>query len=283
VRPSPKLLLGIAVSAFGAYAVLCGYLWARQRTLIFIPDATVARTPADLGLAYSEVRIPLGDGAFVYGWWLPANDASSGATLLYLHGNDGNLGFEVARLQALATSGHPILAIDYRGYGASSGPAPSERQVYDDATAAWDHLVRDRGIDPRTLVLYGHSLGGAVAVELALRRAPLCAVVLDGTFTSLAALARSRFPLVPVAWLLDQRFDTAGKMSRLRVPALLVHGTADEEVPVAMARQLHALAPVDKELLLVPGAGHEEALLAGRASVVAAISRAVDRCRAKAG
>jgi len=226
-----------------AYTAVCAYLWWQQRALIFNPEAAVTHTPDEAGIAFRELAIPvLGDGV-LDAWWLPATSASpNAATVLYLRGNDGNLGREVARLAALHRQGLPILAVDYRGFGRSSGPAPSEARVYEDATEAWDYLVGEKGIAPRHLILYGHSLGAAVAVELALRRPTACAVVLESAFTSMADMARREYPLIPADWLLNQRFDTASKVARLELPIVLVHGVADEIVPVSMSRQLYGSA-----------------------------------------
>jgi hypothetical protein len=121
------------------HAAVCVYLGSQQRALIFLPDPVVRHTPTEFGLPYVEVTIPLGDSGVLHGWWLPSRlTPSTPIAVLYLRGNDGNLGTELPRLKALHLHGLPILAIDYRGYGRSSGVAPSEAQVYDDATAAWD-------------------------------------------------------------------------------------------------------------------------------------------------
>ena len=259
-----------------AYAAACAYLWTQQRALIFQPQATVLRNPGGVGAEFRELNIPVADGGVINAWWLPAD--SSAATLLYLRGNDGNLGLEVERLSALHRYGLPILAIDYRGYGRSSGPAPSEAQVYEDATAAWDYLVRMQGVDPSRIVLYGHSLGGAVAAELARRRGPACGIVLESTFTSMAEMGRLAYPMMPVDWLLHERFDTLSKIGHLDLPIMFVHGTADEVVPLVMAEQLYRAAGGDKRLVRVEGAGHEDALLNGGARLSEDVSRLVRTC-----
>jgi fermentation-respiration switch protein FrsA (DUF1100 family) len=283
MRVAARVLLA-AIGVLGLfYAFACAYLWVEQRSLIFLPDAVVRRTPADLGLAFREVSIPMQGGNAVSAWWLPAEPESAPTTavLLYLHGNDGNLGREADRLRSLHEYGFPVLAIDYRGYGRSGGPKPSESQVYEDATAAWDYLVGTRGVDPRRIVIYGHSLGGAVAVELALRRGPACGVVLEATFTSMSDMGRLAYPWLPVDRLLRERFDTLRKVSRLALPLLFVHGTADAEIPSAMSEKLYGAARGDKWLVLVPGAGHEEALPAGGVPLLEAVTRLGRMCGAR--
>lgn len=278
---SLRILSSIAAVAALAYIAACTYLWHAQRQLIFIPEASVDRTPADVGLEFLEVTIPVTKGSAIAAWWLPPHPADTKSTvMLYLHGNDGNLARELRRLQVLHGYGFPILAIDYRGYGRSTGPLPSEAQVYDDAVSAWTYLVHVRRIDPRRVVIYGHSLGAAVAAELALRRAPACGVVLDSAFTSMADIARLEYPWVPVDLLLDQSFDVLHKVRRLEVPIVLVHGSADREVPFVMSERLYDAAHADKRLVLVDGAGHDDALVKGGEPLqraIAGLERSCDR------
>ena len=269
----------IAVIAALSYMAACTYLWYAQRHLIFIPDRLVDRTPADVGLDFVDVEIPVARGSSMTAWWLPSGSPDSrSAVLIYLHGNDGNLARELRRLQALQRYGLPILAVDYRGYGRSTGPFPSEVRVYDDAVAAWDQLVRVRGIAPRRIVIYGHSLGAAVAAELALRRGPACGIVLESAFTSVADMARLEYPWIPADLLVNQRFDALRKIARVELPIVLVHGTADREVPFAMSARLYDAAHSPKRLVTVEGAGHEDAMPKGGESLKRAIGELVRKC-----
>jgi fermentation-respiration switch protein FrsA (DUF1100 family) len=270
----------IAIVVFGGvgYAAACAYLWAWQREIIFLPEPTSLRPSAEIGTTYQSVRIPVGTAGFLAAWWLPSALAEAApAAMLYLHGNEGNLAREVDRLQALRRLGLPILAIDYRGYGQSSGPPPSEAQLYEDAAAAWNHLTHVIGLEPTQLVIYGHSLGGAVAAELALRQPAACAIVLESTFTSMADMGRLRYPIFPIDWLLNQRFDTAERVARLLQPIVIVHGTRDDIVPVGMAEQLFVAAREPKRLLLVHG-GHEDALQNSGQLLHEAITQLVQQC-----
>ena len=270
----------ISIVVFGGvgYAAACAYLWAWQREIIFLPEPTSLRPSAEIGTTYQSVRIPVGTAGFLAAWWLPsALPEAAPAAMLYLHGNEGNLAREVDRLQALRRLGLPILAIDYRGYGQSSGPPPSEAQLYEDAAAAWNHLTHVIGLEPTQLVIYGHSLGGAVAAELALRQPAACAIVLESTFTSMADMGRLRYPIFPIDWLLNQRFDTAERVARLLQPIVIVHGTRDDIVPVGMAEQLFVAAREPKRLLLVHG-GHEDALQNSGQLLHEAITQLVQQC-----
>lgn len=279
VAIATRVLIAMVVFAGVGYAAACACLWARQREIIFLPTPTVLHTPAHIGATYQPLSIPVGADGFVAAWWLPATLARSApAAVLYLHGNEANLARELDRLDALRRLGLPILAIDYRGYGESSGPAPSESRVYDDAAAAWDYMIEVIGLDPGHVVIYGHSLGGAIAAELALRRPAACALVLESAFTSMADMARLHYPMFPVDWLLNQRFDTAQRVARLRQPIVFVHGTHDDIVPVGMSERLLAAAREPKRLLLVGNAGHEDALQRAGEELHEAVKQLVQQC-----
>lgn len=284
---SARFLVGLrsALVAIGAavlvYGAACGFVWSIQRQLIFFPQAEVTRTPADVAVDYGSMRVPVNDDSALEAWWLPAHpEVATPPVVLYLRGNDGNLGWEVDRLRALHEYGVAVLAIDYRGYGRSDGPPPSEVQVYEDAVAAWDFLVGARGIRPHRIVVYGHSLGGAVAAELALRRGPACALVLEATFTTMADMGRLQYPWLPVDRLLRERFETEAKLGQLDLPVIVVHGTADDLVPFAMGERLYRAARGDRHWVPVPGAGHEQAMPMAGPPLVDAIARVARRCAA---
>ncbi len=262
-------LLALLVIGYGGAT---WYLWAKQRELIFLPSRDAQQSPADVGLRYEEVWLPVGGSHTVslHGWWLQADDAAAPA-ILYLHGNDLNLGGNVERIARLYRMGFTVLAVDYRGYGKSGGGFPSEIQVYEDAEAAWNYLVRQRRVDPGRAFIYGHSLGGAIAVELALRHPEAAGLIVESTFTSMPEVARTVYWMFPVDWLLNQRFDALAKVPMLRVPALFIHGTADREVPYAMSERLFGAARGTKRLTLIPGGGHEDSAKVGEAAYTRAV------------
>jgi uncharacterized protein len=263
------ILLVLSIAAYGGG---CWYLWTKQRELIFLPTRDVSRTPADVHLKYEDVRLPVGGEhpGFLNGWWLQSA-AADAPLVLYLHGNDRNLGANVDRIAALYRLGFSVLAVDYRGYGKSEGAFPSESRVYDDAEAAWDYLARQRHIEPRRAFIYGHSMGGAVAIELALRRPEAGGVIAESTFTSISDMAKIDYWMFPVDWLLNQRFDALAKSRTLRTPVLFIHGMADTEVPYAMSERLFAAAPEPKWLTLIAGGGHEDSGSVGGALYARAV------------
>jgi fermentation-respiration switch protein FrsA (DUF1100 family) len=237
--------LSIIPVALGGAA--CGMLDSLERELVFRPVVENWAGYSPEILREEEVWIPVGAGGErLHAWWLAAPGAEQ--TLLYFHGARVNLSGSVYRLRAFRNAGFNVLALDYRGFGKSSPALPSEQSVYEDAEAAWRWL-ETRVPDPRRRILYGHSLGGAIAAEVALRGGNAAALVLESSFTSIAELAGPGLPIT-------QRLDLAGKLGRLELPVLIVHGARDELVPAEMAERLYRAARGPKRLLLVEGAGH---------------------------
>jgi pimeloyl-ACP methyl ester carboxylesterase len=176
--------------------------------------------------------------------------------VLYLHGARWSLGGNLFRIARWQRMGFNVLAIDYRGFGRSDGELPSEAQAYADAQAAWEALRR-REPDPARRFVFGHSLGGAVAIDLATRSPDMAGLVVESSFTSIRDMAEmTKYGYLPVGLILTQRFDSLAKVPKLAVPVLFIHGAEDRWVPPAMSERLHAAAPAPKRLVLVPGGGH---------------------------
>ena len=203
---------------------------------------------AALGAEDVELRSP--DGLRLHGWLVPARGETL-ATVLYLHGNAGNLSDRPAHLEALAAAGAEVLIVDYRGYGKSEG-SPSESNLYEDADAGYDWLIA-HGRRPERFVLYGESLGTAAATDLASRR-ECGGLVLESPFPSRSAVAALVVPLLGP--LVARGFETARKIAKVRCPVLVVHGTADGVIPHAMGRAVFDAAPEPKTFWSVPGARH---------------------------
>jgi len=192
-------------------------------------------------------------------WWLPAADPAA-PTLFYLHGTFRNLYRNYPKIEALRDAGFAVVAVDYRGWGDSTPIVPSEKTIVADAEAAWAELVR-RQPDPGKRVIYGHSLGGAVAIDLAGRRhrgVDYAALVVESTFPSLADLAGSAAgPLGPIAvWLSGERFDSFAKIGHVDAPILMLHGERDTTVPVALGRKLRDAAPAGVRWVEIEGGSH---------------------------
>jgi uncharacterized protein len=222
-----------------------------QRSLIYVPDA-VRKAPSETGLSgITEETIVTPDGARLVAWWLKAKPGHR--TLLYFHGNGGHLVDRAPRFKIFDELGLGVLMLAYRGYSGSTGN-PSEAANVADGLLAFDFLT-GRGVPTSDIVLFGESLGTGVAAEVAQAR-PAAGLVLDSPYTSLAAVGQWHYPWLPVTWLLLDRYDTLTRIGQLHLPLLILHGEADEIVPVAMGRAVFAAANEPKKLMTYPGAKH---------------------------
>ncbi|MEG4359791.1 alpha/beta fold hydrolase [Microcoleus sp. Aus8_D1] len=209
----------------------------------------------------------------------PLNKGALGRVVLYLHGNGSNVGANVEHANRFHSLGLSVFMIDYRGYGNSQGDFPSESRVYEDAQLAWDYLVKQRGINPNQIYIYGHSLGGAIAIDLAVRHPEAAGLIVDGSFTSVRAMVdfqKPQFGMFPIDFLLTQRFDSLAKVDRLQMPVLFIHGTADTVVPAQMGKKLFDAAPEPKQLYMVPGGGHNNAAQIGGAEYLHRVKQFLD-------
>ncbi len=218
----------------------------------------------------------------LYAWWIPAEQADA-PTMLYLHGNDKNIGgaFEVSRVMRLHEMGYNLLAVDYRGYGKSTGGEPDEAKVYEDAEASWKYLLSSRAGNPKRTYIYGHSLGGAIAIDLAVHHPEAAGLIAESTFTSMADMARHKYAYMPVDLLLNQRFDSLSKVRHLKVPLLLIHGTWDRRIPYQMSQRLFESAPQPKFEKLIEGGQHENNGFVAPLEYRAAVTEFVQRCTAQ--
>lgn len=237
-------------------------LYLYQERLIFKPETTIQTTPAERNLAYQEVWVPVeqtGGADKLYGWWLPAQGKTIG-TILYLHGYSGNIGDNLTPAYQLTQLGFSVFLVDYRGYGKSQGKFPFERQVYADAEVAWNYLTTIRKISPKQMIIYGHSMGGAIAIDLATHHPEASSLIVQSSFTNLLTMAERSWWLkvVPLQLLLTQKFDSLAKVGSLKMPILYIHGTGDRFVPPEMSRSLYtASSTVNKQLILVINAEHK--------------------------
>ncbi len=215
-----------------------------------------------MGLAYEDVRLETEDGVALAAWWVPA-ETPRGAVVI-AHGNGGNMSHRLDKIRLFHDLGYGVMAFDYRGYGASEGK-PTEKGTYADMAAAVDHVVTVRETNSARLVLYGESLGGAVAIEEAVRRAP-AALVVDSSFTSVPAMASRYYPWLPARLLLRFRYDSLSRMPAIKCPVLVLHSPQDDVVPFAMGRQLFASAPEPKAFAELVGGHNTGGLMAAPAA-----------------
>lgn len=223
-------------------------------TLLYFPSRTLVGTPADAGLTYEDVELATDDGQRLHGWWVPRR-AAARAHVLLCHGNAGNISDRIVHAEVLTAAGFDVLLFDPRGYGASSG-RPDEAGMYRDARAARNWLVSRPGVDPARVLYLGESLGGAVALELALAHPP-AGLVLLSAFTSVRDMARLHYRAVPPA-LVPDAYPSLRRIANLRAPLLVLHGEDDMIVPVEHGRALFDAAPGPKRLRVVRGVGHND-------------------------
>lgn len=256
-----KTLLWGGVITVTIYLSACLFLVFQQSRFIFFPYRPINTTPEFFNLDYEDIWIPVqtqaGKVERIHGWWIPAKSQPQ-RVLLYLHGNGSNVGGNIAHASRFHQLGFSVLLIDYRGYGQSEGSFPTQAQVYQDAAAAWDYLVSTIQIQPSQILIYGHSLGGAVAINLGVQQPQAAGLIVESSFTSIREIVtqQRQYAIFPVDLLLHQRFDSLQKVPLLQIPVLFIHGTADTTVPVVMSQQLYAAAREPKQLLLVPNAEH---------------------------
>ncbi|QIR35307.1 alpha/beta hydrolase [Tolypothrix sp. PCC 7910] len=260
-----KLVIWFTIIGAIAYFCVCIFLFIQQPRLIFFPSTIIEKTPELFNLSYEEVWLPVpggnAKGERIHGWWLKAKQAdkkSNSKVLLFLHGNGINIGANIAHAHRFYKLGFSVLLIDYRGYGRSQGAFPNETRVYEDAATAWNHLVQQRQIPPSHIFIYGHSLGGAIAIDLALKHPEAAGLIVESSFTSIRDVVayRNLFRMFPVNLILTQRFESIKKIPKLKVPVLFIHGIEDSSVPFFMSKELYAIAPEPKQLILVPNAEH---------------------------
>lgn len=244
-----RMLLSLSAIIAVAYAALVLLMYWGQSRLMYFPQQVLSDTPADIGLAYSTVHIATADGETLHGWWVPVPEAKG--TVLLFHGNAGNISHRINYLAMFKRLGYHTLLVDYRGYGQSSG-TPSEAGMYLDAQAAWHYLIDVQGHAPAQIALFGESLGGAVAAELASHERPGL-LVLSSTFTSVPDLAATLYPFLPVRWIARFRYDTRASLQSVSCPVFIAHSSDDEIIPFEHGQRLLEAAAEPKQFLTLEG------------------------------
>ena len=248
-----RIALGLGVGSVLIYAALALLLFLFQDRLVFGPSWPLGKTPEEVGLDFERVAIETSDGGEFVAWWIPSESSQeSGAekAVLLCHGNAGNIGHRLHFAEFFHSLGLSALLFDYRGFGDSPGE-PSEAGTYLDAQAAYDFIVA-RGYAPEQIVVFGESLGAAVAIDLALQR-PVARLVTESAFQSVPKLGSDMYPWLPVRWLARTHYASVDKAAALRVPWLIVHSPDDTLVPFHHGEALLAQAGPTARLLRTEG------------------------------
>lgn len=254
LKSAIRITLGVLVGA-------TLFLVFSEKRLIYYPAAEVEVTPKALGLPFEEVAIDVEPGVKLHGWFISAAKEPSVATVLFSHGNAGNIADRLDRVLRWRELGADFLLYDYRGYGRSTG-SPDEEGTYRDGRAAYDYLVKSRHVDPARLVLMGESLGCAVSIQLAIER-KAAGLVIEAPFASIAHMANAIYPFLPLGSFIRTRYENVRKIPQLKMPLFVVQGTRDEVIPVSQGKMVFDAAPEPKQYLAIEGAHHNDVYVVG--------------------
>jgi alpha/beta superfamily hydrolase len=255
-------MLSLLFTIAAVYLALCVLVFIFQARLLYLPNIGgrgLSATPADIGLAFEDVRFSTRDGAALHGWFIPAPQAQH--VLLHCHGNGGNISHRLDAIRLFHDLGLSVFIFDYRGYGLSAG-RPDEEGTYRDAEAAWNYLLDARGLSAERIVVHGHSLGAAIAAQLVRGRQP-AALILESPFTSIADVASRHYWFLPVRWLSRFDYPTAAFVRDVHAPLLVVHSQYDEISPFAHGRVVFEQANEPKAFLEIGGDHNAGFLLSG--------------------
>jgi fermentation-respiration switch protein FrsA (DUF1100 family) len=254
--------LSIVLLAALCYGVFAGFIYLMQPQLLYypnVPSRELTATPARIGLDYEAVTLQTEDGVRLSAWFIP--HPAPRATLLFFHGNAGNLSHRLESIGLFHELGLAVFIIDYRGYGESEGD-PTEAGTYRDAAAAWRYLVERRQIAAQEIVIFGRSLGAAIAADLASHTRP-AALIIESAFTSVPNMAARLYPWLPVRWLSRYRYNTQHSLETITCPLLVIHSREDDIIPFSEGEQLFAHAREPKQFLELHG-GHNDGFLVSR-------------------
>jgi fermentation-respiration switch protein FrsA (DUF1100 family) len=258
-----NIIGSIIILAAGMYGALCLYLFLMQAKLLYypeIPSRKLTASPRDIGLEYESVSITTSDGVTIHGWFVPAQQGRG--TILFFHGNAGNISHRLDSLKIFHDLGLSTLIIDYRGYGSSSGSL-SEQGTYFDAEAAWLYLTESRKIPAQEIVVFGRSLGAAVGAYIAAKQNP-AALILESAFTSVPDMAARLYPIFPVRLLSRFQYNTEKSLLSVSSPVLIIHSPDDEIIPYKNGQILYNSARQPKYFLEIQGGHNEGFLVSGR-------------------
>jgi hypothetical protein len=243
----------------GAYAALVLVAYFGQASMLYLPNLpsrALTASPQDIGLLYENIEFLSEDGLRLHGWYIPA--AAARGTVLFFHGNAGNISHRLDSIRIFHDLKLAVFIFDYRGYGNSEG-RPSERGLQRDALAAWRFLTEARGVAPGQIIVFGRSLGAAVAAWLAMQKPP-AALIVESAFTSVPDMAAELYRWLPARWLVRIEHATRDYVARVRCPVLVVHSPQDEIIPFHHGEAIFAAAHAPKEMLRLRG-GHNEGFI----------------------
>ncbi|OGT62817.1 MAG: hypothetical protein A2W69_01975 [Gammaproteobacteria bacterium RIFCSPLOWO2_02_47_7] len=239
-------LIFILVSVWVLLSLL---LYIFQPKFVYFPYSSLQATPGDAGLPYEDVYLTTSDNLKIHGWYVPHEKPR--ATLLFLHGNGGNISHRLEKLWIYNQLGLSVFIIDYRGYGLSES-SPSEQGTYLDAETAWNYLTQEQQIRASDIIIYGESLGGAVAAWLA-TRVEAGALIIESVFTSIRDMGKHYYPYMPVTLIARIKYPVIEYIREVLCPVLIIHSPADDIVPFHMGKAVYEAANQPKDFLEITG------------------------------
>ena len=258
----------LLVVAACLYGVVVAFVYFQQSSLIYypqMPGRELTATPQHVGLEYQDVHFTSDDNIRLHGWFVPRQAAKG--TILFFHGNAGNISHRLDSIGIFHELGLNVFIIDYRGYGQSEGEV-SEQGTYRDAEAAWNYLIRTRGIDEERIVIFGRSLGASIAAWLANRKTP-AALILESGFSSVPSMAKRIYPFLPVEWLSRFRYETGEYVKTVTSPVLVAHSPDDEIIPYAEGLQVFESVSENGWFFEMRGGHNDGYRLSGKAYIEA--------------
>ncbi len=253
-------VFNLLFSSLLIYISILIYLFFRQSYLIFLPKkGKIYHTPKELSIPFEVHKLELTENQTIYLWFIPASKPTQ-TTILFCHGNAGNLEDRLEILKVLYQLGTNLVLFDYRGYGESKGK-PSETNTYTDAELIYNFLRKQKKIPANKIIIFGRSLGGGVACELAFRHPETGALILDSTFISMPKIAQKYYPYVPVFFLIRHRYENIKKLPKIKIPKLIIHSKEDDIVPFYHGQKLFETACEPKSFLILQKGGHRNCFI----------------------
>ena len=252
-------ILKLVIVSLGVYVFLSAYFYFIQSSLIYYPEMpgrNLASSPESIGLTYQNIELITEDDIKLHGWFIP-NDKTK-KTVLFFHGNAGNISHRLESIKIFHQLGLNVFIIDYRGYGQSEGKT-TEEGTYRDAEAAWNYLIETRGISNQQIIIFGRSLGAAIATWLANKHTP-AGLIIESGFTSVANMGQKLYPFLPIRWLTHFSYDTREYVKNISCPVMIAHSSDDEIIPYDEALEIFHSAPEPKIFLDMRG-GHNDGFI----------------------
>lgn len=255
-----RMIYVVIIGLVLGYLFLVGFVYIRQGSMLYYPSREIEATPGNIGLDFKEITLKTKDGINISAWYIPAERERG--VLLFCHGNAGNISHRLDSIRIFHDLNLSVLIFDYRGYGKSKG-SPTENGTYLDAESAWDYLVNVRHVKPEKVILFGRSLGSAIAAETAIRR-KAGAIIIESGLTSIPDLGAKFFPHLPVRLISRYHYSTIDKVGMIDIPKLFIHSRQDELIPFEQGIRLFEKASAPKEFLQITGSHNEGFLTSGR-------------------